>query len=351
MMALPPAPTLTEPCAHVPNRPPELSPASRLFVRMAERTTRLSRARIWTIIVAATLLTGIVDVATGQLSLGPAYMLIVFFAGWSLRGASGLAATALTVVMANTVSHFTLHGPDGIPIAPAAEVWNVAARFLSGAMVALLVGGLRSALELERWRAAIDGLTGVLNKAAFHARRTALVDRARRDGQAIVLAYMDLDGFKQVNDRHGHSAGDRVLTAFAQGAGAAIRSSDLFARIGGDEFVALLAVPDCERGDTVAELLHRRLSGVLRDTGFPVTCSMGALVTPAGSIGEADDLIALADRLMYAVKRSGKDALRIAPGDLAGDALRAAFPPPAETGFAQLLKRIDRADRAARAAA
>lgn len=330
----------------MPHRPPRLSFVSRHFVGLAERMTAFSLAHVWTLVLSTTAAVAALDYATGPISVGLLYTLIICFAAWCLREAGGLIATAIVVATLSTVSHFTLHGAGGIPIAISAEIWNGVSRFLSNAAVALLVGGLRSALELERWRAATDGLTGVMNKAAFNIRRARLVNRAKRAGGAVVLAYMDLDGFKQVNDRHGHSAGDRVLTAFAQGASDAVRSTDLFARIGGDEFVALLNVPDCVRGDVLADLLHRRLTRVLQETGFPVTCSMGALVMPAGSIDDADDLIAIADRLMYEVKRSGKNALRIARGDLTGDALRMAFPPPEASGFDLLLKQIDLADRA-----
>jgi GGDEF domain-containing protein len=85
----------------------------------------------------------------------------------------------------------------------------------------------------------------------------------------------------------------------------------------------LLTVPSCDMGDGAAEVLHARLSAILRGTGYPVTCSMGALVVEAAAVADRAELIDAADRLMYEVKRAGKNAIRIARADLGdvGEAL------------------------------
>lgn len=126
---------------------------------------------------------------------------------------------------------------------------------------------------------------------------------------------MDLDGFKQINDRYGHNAGDRILRLFADGAVATIRDGDLFARIGGDEFVAMLAIPTVADGEHVASLVHGRISAILTQTGLPVSCSMGALVATAAQLEPLDAAVQLADSLMYKVKLSGKAALHVARVD------------------------------------
>ena len=149
-------------------------------------------------------------------------------------------------------------------------------------MVAL-ASGLRHSLDHARWSATTDPLTGVLNKAGFHRRLRALVSHAQRRQESLVLAYVDLDGFKGVNDGFGHAAGDTLLRDFSEQANDAIRAHDLFARIGGDEFVTLMTVPNCMLGDVAAEALHDRLSRILRETGHTVTCSMGAMVVDAPS--------------------------------------------------------------------
>jgi diguanylate cyclase (GGDEF)-like protein len=154
------------------------------------------------------------------------------------------------------------------------------------------------------------------------------VAQAQRRGDSLVVAYIDLDGFKGVNDGFGHAAGDMLLRQFAESAVGAIRAHDLFARIGGDEFIALLTVASCPQGDTAAERLHDRLSRILRDIGHDVTCSVGALVLDSRQVTLPERMIEAADELMYEVKHSGKNALRIARADLQPGALEAFIPAP-----------------------
>jgi diguanylate cyclase (GGDEF)-like protein len=134
----------------------------------------------------------------------------------------------------------------------------------------------------------------------------------RRRGSTLLLLYMDLDGFKAVNDRHGHAAGDMVLRRFADEARARMRPDDLFARLGGDEFCAFLAIERGVAPEQVAESLHARLSEALRSTGHAVTCSMGAVVIDPAVAHDTERMIALADEAMLEVKRNGKNAIRIA---------------------------------------
>ena len=90
--------------------------------------------------------------------------------------------------------------------------------------------------------ALVDQLTGALNRRGFQSRASAELSRARRHGQEFTLIYLDLDGFKQVNDNLGHAAGDVVLRRAAISMGATLRGEDVLARVGGDEFVALLGL-------------------------------------------------------------------------------------------------------------
>lgn len=332
----------------MPHAAPELTLTARAFVRMVGVTVRLSKRRAWALSVAWVAATIALEHFSGAiLSVSFLYMFTAAAAVWCLGERDGLLLAILGVIGGAVVKHVDFMAlPTRPDIGLATEAWNAFARILSVTLVGIVANGFRTALALERWRASSDGLTGALNKAAFHDRAAIAVQRARAQGHALVLAYMDLDGFKAVNDRHGHSAGDRVLHAFAAAANAAIRDADLFARIGGDEFAALMVVRSCEDGDQVAEMLHGRLSRILRETGFPVTCSMGALVTCSQSFDLDGGSLELADTLMYEVKRSGKNALRIARGGKLGTTLHAAYPPPEDEVLGEILKRIDRADAA-----
>lgn len=326
--------------------PPNPAPVVRYFVRLVGLMTALSGPAATAITLTSFLATIALDLSTGPvMSLTLPYTLIVCFAAWTLGERIGVVTAVATSLITVTVHYVQLRAsmPQLGALGPVA-VLSWLNRLGTACLMVLIVSGLRSTLEMERWRAATDALTGALNKGAFEQAMGRAVAAAQRRGHALVLAYMDLDGFKGVNDSYGHSAGDEVLRAFSEAAAATIRNTDLFARIGGDEFVALLTVPDCDAGDATAEMLHARLSRILFQTGMPVTCSMGAIVLHGCQVGREDDLIALADTLMYEVKRSGKNALRIGRGDLSEAAMRAAMPPRTTDDFQKLLAQIDRAD-------
>ena len=294
----------------MPHRQPELTLTSRLLIRAAGTTEAWRPLTQWTVALASLATVLLLDVIMGtQITFAFLYLLTAGLAAWSLGERQGLLFGLLVAAGGAAVRHFQYLGHPEHVVTVAAEAWNALARLLSVSLVVVLVSGMRIALQLERWRASTDGLTGVLNKASFHQKMAAAV--ARRGDGAFILCYMDLDGFKLVNDRHGHSAGDEILRLFANAAVDVIRGQDLFARIGGDEFVALLSIRAVEDGDHIAGLVHERLSGILARTGLPVTCSMGALIATASQLEPLEAAVRLADSLMYEVKQGGKAALRI----------------------------------------
>ena len=296
----------------MPHRQPELTPTSRLLIKAAGATERWRPTTQWAVAIASLAIVLAVDFLTGtQASLIFLYLLIAGLAAWSLGERKGLAFAVLMALCATALRHMQYLAHPEHALNFTTEAWNGGARTLSFCLVVVLVSGMRTALQLERWRASTDGLTGVLNKASFQQRMAAAVAAAQGSDRAFILCYMDLDGFKQVNDRHGHSAGDEILRLFATAAVDAIRERDLFARIGGDEFVALLSIGANEDGDYIAALVHQRLSAILARTGLPVGCSMGALVATAAQLEPLEAAVQLADSLMYEVKRSGKNALRV----------------------------------------
>jgi diguanylate cyclase (GGDEF)-like protein/PAS domain S-box-containing protein len=155
-------------------------------------------------------------------------------------------------------------------------------------------------------RAMHDPLTGLPNRSLFGDRLLVARGRLRRGG-AMALLFIDLDGFKEVNDRLGHEAGDQLLAEAAGRLGAVLRPSDTIARFGGDEFVVL-----CENVDRPgAEMIAQRIGASLRKP-FPIR---GQDVPPAASTGvvlntdpelDGDELLAAADAAMYEAKRAGR---------------------------------------------
>jgi diguanylate cyclase (GGDEF)-like protein len=183
------------------------------------------------------------------------------------------------------------------------------------AAAALLAAAVRTAQLLTELRetAVIDPLTGCVNRAHFIQAMTAELRRTRRTGSPLSLLMVDLDGFKQVNDRHGHLAGDAALAAFARRTKELLRHSDVRCRYGGDEFLILLADTAITGALHVAEVLRREIEALdLRSSGHRVTITASLGVATAIS-GEIDPLpcIQRADRALYAGKRAGGNRVMV----------------------------------------
>lgn len=171
--------------------------------------------------------------------------------------------------------------------------------------VAHEVTELRRAEREIEYRASHDPLTGLSNRHRLQCELQYAITHATQIGNGLAVLYLDLDGFKAVNDRGGHDAGDRLLREVAQRLQRGLRKGDLVARVGGDEFVALLpCCRDAGAARAVAEGLRACLSPpfTLPDGLFRLDASIGIACFPAdGSDPEA--LLAHADRAMYAAKR------------------------------------------------
>jgi len=153
-----------------------------------------------------------------------------------------------------------------------------------------------------------DALTGLPNRILLADRIEIAIANADRKKEFLAVCYVDLDGFKPVNDQLGHEAGDEVLKTIAQRLLKVLRSNDTVARVGGDEFVLLLG--DLKKMDDYQELLDRVLIEVakpmqLNNNAVTVTASIGVTIYPQDK-SLVDDLIQHADRAMYQAKQAGK---------------------------------------------
>ncbi len=173
--------------------------------------------------------------------------------------------------------------------------------------------------QLERI-AHYDALTGMPNRMLLGVRmQQAMLDSQRR-GTSLAVAYLDLDGFKAVNDRNGHDAGDALLVVVAQRIKSALRECDTLARIGGDEFVAVMA--DLERPEACEVLLERLLAAAaapakVNGVELQVSASIGVTLYPRDGSG-ADQLMRHADQAMYQAKQAGRNRYHVF--DVAQDA-------------------------------
>jgi diguanylate cyclase (GGDEF)-like protein len=165
-----------------------------------------------------------------------------------------------------------------------------------------------------------DELTGLINRRGFMRElRRALADAKRQDNQGV-LAYLDVDGFKLVNDEYGHHAGDELLHRVAEILAGNIRTTDVVARLGGDEFAALLTNTELEDGYARAkdlELMINRASVPYGNSKILVRASFG--IVGYDGQDEADALLQRADRAMYAEKHGGGN------GEDGGNVVRSIF--------------------------
>ncbi|RFO96797.1 diguanylate cyclase [Rhodoferax lacus] len=171
----------------------------------------------------------------------------------------------------------------------------------------------RYQLELESI-AHFDALTGLPNRLLLSDRLQQAMAQAARRGQKVMVAYLDLDGFKSVNDQYGHAVGDRLLVALGHRLQDHLRDGDTLARLGGDEFVAILV--DLEESETVLPLI----AGLIAATAEPfhidgltlrISASVGVTSYPQSAELDADQLLRQADQAMYQAKLAGKNRYHV----------------------------------------
>ncbi|MDP3815135.1 sensor domain-containing diguanylate cyclase [Pseudomonas sp.] len=186
-----------------------------------------------------------------------------------------------------------------------------------------MMGVVRDITEEKAWAKQMhqlahhDALTGLPNRLVFEDRLCNALERARRNATRVALVFIDLNGFKAINDVHGHIAGDQVLVATARRLKEALRESDSVARIGGDEFVVILEglALNCsleEETRDIGEKILTALSAPLSVANSPqrIGASLGIAVFPDHA-PSMDRLIHSADLAMYEAKRSGENQYRL----------------------------------------
>ena len=186
--------------------------------------------------------------------------------------------------------------------------WNTAIRIAYYAIISTLLSQLKLSLTTERKLARVDHLTQLWNARYFYEQAEIEAERSRRSGAPLTVAYCDVDNFKSVNDRFGHSAGDALLRDVGAVIRRELRRTDLCGRLGGDEFAIILPGSDADQAVATLERIKRALERAVEEKASGTTFSFGALTydNPAATV---DEMIRAADDLMYRVKRNGKSSI------------------------------------------
>ncbi len=157
-----------------------------------------------------------------------------------------------------------------------------------------------------------DALTGVLNRHGFESYGKEILGQIATDPRGFALLYMDLDGFKKLNDTHGHAAGDAALKRFAETAGRTLRQGDLLARLGGDEFVIMLVGLNDQEASRIAQRLLDNVRQSNQGHSLALGLSIGVLwIQPNGEVYSLEALVHATDKLMYQAKRSGGSGFQL----------------------------------------
>jgi diguanylate cyclase (GGDEF)-like protein len=247
------------------------------------------------------------DVLTGtDASFTLLYLAPIAFATWFVGFGPGVGLSILASVASTAADALAR---VGAPLHPVVLAWNLIIQLGVYLAMAVLLAGFRSRLEGEQLLARTDALTQVANRRAFIEAAELELERARRTGRPLTLAFVDCDDFKSVNDELGHAEGDALLVVAAQTLRGSTRAVDAVARLGGDEFGLLLPETDGATAQALLGRVRATLLAAMQRHRWRVGFSIGAatFLTPAESV---DQMLARADELMYQAKRTAKGTAR-----------------------------------------
>lgn len=236
-------------------------------------------------------------------SLDFLYLLPVFAVTWA-TGAWGGVVLAVFSAEVHGIARGLSYTGTADPLLVSLDSLLIASGL---AAEAFLLAAIRTGWQREKTAARTDLLTGLMNRKAFLER--VEVELARSAAVPLSLVYLDLDGFKKVNDEGGHAAGDEALQIVAGVLRTSLRDADVAARLGGDEFGILMPATPFDDAAHAMKRVQAEVEDRMLSFLWPVTCSVG-MVTSSGRQTSVDELIQAADVLMYDVKHSGKNSVK-----------------------------------------
>ena len=183
---------------------------------------------------------------------------------------------------------------------------NETFRLLVFLLAVLVLTSMKKYLQREKIGAREDPLTGIANRGALFELGNRDIRRAARDNKNVSLALFDIDDFKKINDSYGHRIGDAVLVKVANTLSDNVRSTDVIARTGGDEFAVFMGDANSDLALEIINRLQSCLAFVLKLYGWHVTCSVGIVTYKTGAVG-IDKMLDKADGLLCTAKSKGQN--------------------------------------------
>jgi diguanylate cyclase (GGDEF)-like protein len=239
-----------------------------------------------------------------ELSLSIFYLVPIVLVTWFINGKNGFWFSGISAIAwLMGYLHTSYYQYFWLPY------WNTFVRFGFFTIITHLLNKLKNTYEEEKKLARLDMLTGTVNYRYFLEILEAERQRFQRYHHSFSLAYIDVDNFKQVNDRLGHQAGNDLLCLITQTIIKDLRGSDTLARLGGDEFAILFPETDLEDSQKVVHRIYANLMGKIKNTPYSVSFSIG-VITFVDLPYSIDHIINQADQLMYEVKHSGKNNIK-----------------------------------------
>jgi diguanylate cyclase (GGDEF)-like protein len=250
-------------------------------------------------------LIGVIRYLTGpEFALSLFYLLPIALATWHAGRWAGVAVS-LTSAISWLTADLTM-----LPAFSSAFIpyLNETFRLTVFLIITFILTKLKSVLDNHQALARTDPLTAIPNRRAFYDLAEMELNKARRYQKPLSALYLDIDNFKQINDRLGHHSGDALLCSAAKMIKSNLRAIDIIGRFGGDEFVILLAETGADSVALVASKLRDKLLKLMQKNNWPVTFSIGAVTfeNPPDSVKQ---VINAADVQMYNAKNNGKNRI------------------------------------------
>jgi len=254
------------------------------------------------------LLLGTADYLSGfDFSFSLFYLVPVTITAWFINRNSALVIAGLSSIIwyiSNSLAGQSYYYPI-------IGFWNAFVRLAYFGIISLLLVDLKKSIKREQDLSSIDFLTGITNSRAFYSQANLEIARAKRYNHPFTLAYIDLDNFKQINDKFGHTVGDLVLKIVAGIIKTNLRQTDIIARLGGDEFAIFLPESDSDSAIISLNKIRSLLINSMKENNWEVTFSIGVITFHEFSFS-IDEMIRKADELMYTVKGNGRDNIKFA---------------------------------------